>query len=163
MPRLTITEIAGRVGVNKSTVSRQAARFNLKGDDGLVDLDQYLAIRATGLDPLLQPEGRSSATPADAGDSADLAAERARKMRADADRAELDLARTRGELLDKARAERAYEDAARRLRDAVMQVPRDIAADLSRLGDELAIEAHLTQRLSAAFSAVHAEMAGDAA
>ena len=78
--RMTVTEIAAHVGVHKSTVSRQARAHNLVGADGRIDLSAYQALRANGLDPVMQTSGPAVAASADA--ESGLAAERLRKMAA---------------------------------------------------------------------------------
>jgi DNA-binding MurR/RpiR family transcriptional regulator len=161
MPRLTITEIAGHVGVHKSTVSRQVAAHGLKGADGKVDLDQYQALRAGGLDPVLQTSGAAAIGGGDA--EGGLAAERLRKMAADAQLAELALARQKAELLDAAQVEAAQEDMARQLRDRILQVPREVAGDCARLSDEIAIEASMTMALRRALDGLTKEFNADAA
>jgi phage terminase Nu1 subunit (DNA packaging protein) len=160
MPRLTITDVAKAVGVHKSTVSRQARASGLVGSDGLVDLDAYRALRATGLDPALQTSGpeaggmpaRRATADADAGT---LQAERTRKMAADAQLAELTLARQRGELLERDQVERVQEDRARSLRQRILMVPRAVASDLALLSDPKAIAGHLTIVLESALTEEH--------
>jgi transposase-like protein len=150
MPRLTISEIARQVGVHKSTVSRQARDRGLVGADGLVDLDAYRALRGTDLDPALQTTGKTATAPDE--DLSGLAAGRARKMAADAELAELQLAREKGKLIEAEPAARTTEDLARRLRNRVLAVPREVAHDLALLADEHAIRGHLTLRLEVAFT-----------
>jgi phage terminase Nu1 subunit (DNA packaging protein) len=157
MARLTVTALAGRAGVHKSTVSRQARAWGMVGADGLIDEDAYLAARATGLDPALQTTGADA--PAE---SSDLIAERTRKMAADAKLSELALARQSGELLDRAAVERATEDRARSLRNRLLMVPRAVAADLARLGEQRAIEARLTLALEGALAEEHDALRGAA-
>lgn len=125
MPRLTITEIAKQVGVHKSTVSRQVGKLELAGEDGLVDLDEYIAARA-GLDPALQTTGRAKPAAAQA---TGMAAARHRKMEAEAERAELDLAQRRGELIERSLVAATLGPALRRLRDDLLAVPRDNLTD----------------------------------
>lgn len=160
MPRLTITEIAGHVGVHKSTVSRQVAAHGLKGADNKVDLEQYLALRARGLDPALQTTGSVAIGGGDA--ETGLAAERLRKMAADAQLAELALARQKGEVLDAGQVEAQHEDLARQVRDRILQVPREVAADCARLSDEIAIEASMTMALRRALDGLSKEFTADA-
>jgi len=148
MPRLTITEIAARVGVHKSTVSRQVRRAGLVGPDGRVDLVAYEELRSGALDPALQTTGRAPAEPE--GDAPQIAIERARKMAADAAMAEIELAKKRGELIEAAAAEAEYEDLFRRLRDRLLAVPQEVAGDCARLADEVAIEGRIAQALKAA-------------
>lgn len=161
MPRLTITQVAQRCGVHKSTVSRQARAHGLVGDDGLVDLDDYERLRAGGLDPLLQTTGRA-APRATSEEPSDLVAERTRKMAADAAAAEINLARLRGELVELRKVEASVEDMGRRLRDRVMAVARDKAAECAMVGDEIAIEGLLTLALRSAFEATRLEIVSDA-
>lgn len=156
MPRLSITDIAKHVGVNKSTVSRQVAAYGLRGADGKVDLDSYLALRKSGLDPLLQTTGNAGLSQGDA--ESGLAAERLRKMAADAQLAELELGRQQGKLLEAARVEAEQEDMARKLRDRLLQIPQEVAADCARLGDELAIQATITQALRRALDGLAGEL-----
>jgi phage terminase Nu1 subunit (DNA packaging protein) len=74
-----------------------------------------------------------------------VAAARARRVRALADRAEVEAARLRGELIERAKVERAIFEFARRMRDAWAHWPARIAATLAaRLGaDPHAVEAAL--------------------
>lgn len=168
MPRMTITAIAATVGVHKSTVSRQCRAAGLVGADGLVDLDGYRALRAGGLDPALQTSGPDAGgrAPRMRGllddDAPVLQAERARKMAADAQLAELALAKQRGELLERDSVERAQEDRARSLRNRILMVPRAIAHELARLPDESAIAAHLALALERALTEEHDALRGAA-
>lgn len=163
MPRLTITQIAARVGVHKSTVSRQARAHGLVGADNLVDLGEYETLRAGGLDPLLQTTGRAAAQPrGDSAEPSDLVAERTRKMAADAEAAEISLRRMKGELLDRGAVVAAVEDFGRRLRDRVLAVPRAKANDCAMAGDEMAIEGILNMALRTAFEDTRLELMHDA-
>lgn len=56
MPRVTITAAAESLGLNKSTVSRQAREWALVGPDGLIELDRYTTERRARLSP--SPAGR---------------------------------------------------------------------------------------------------------
>lgn len=162
MPRLTITEIAQHCGVHKSTVSRQARAHGLVGADGKVDLEQYQALRAGGLDPALQTTGPGAAVVASGDPETGLAAERLRKMAADAQLAELELGRQKGRLLDADRVRAEQEDIASRLRERIMQVPREVAADCAKLGDEIGIEATIAQALRRALDGLAKELNEDA-
>lgn len=161
MPRLTITEVAAHIGVHKSTVSRQAKRHGLVGADGKVDLDQYTALRETSLDPALQTTGEPQ-TPAAALGRGVLADERRRKMAADAELAEIELGKAKGELLDAGRIAAEQEDLARIIRDRILLVPREVAADCARLGDDVAIEATITMALRRALDELSRRFAEDA-
>jgi len=74
-----------------------------------------------------------------------IASARARRVRALADRAEVEAARLRGDLIERAKAERAIFEFARRMRDAWAHWPARIAAPLAaRFGaDPHAVEAAL--------------------
>jgi len=74
-----------------------------------------------------------------------IASARARRVRALADRAEVEAARLRGDLIERAKAERLVFEFARRIRDAWAQWPARIAAPLAaQLGaDPHAVEAAL--------------------
>jgi hypothetical protein len=78
-----------------------------------------------------------------------IASARARRVRALADRAEVEAARLRGDLIERAKAERLVFEFARRMRDAWAQWPARIAAPLAaRLGaDPHAVEAALASEV----------------
>jgi phage terminase Nu1 subunit (DNA packaging protein) len=161
---MTVTAIAAACDVHKSTVSRQVRAAGLVGADGLIDLDEYRALRG-GLDPALQTSGK--AAPRDAPIAFDpnapvLAAERARKMAADAQLAELALAKQRGEVLDREEVARVQEDLARNLRTRLLMIPDQVAHELALLPDEAAIRAHLTLALDRALTEMHDALRGAA-
>lgn len=140
MPRFRPAEIARRAGVNKSTVSRQLREWpHLLDTGGTVDLDEYLAARAGSLDPLLQPS-----SPSGTGEPSELTRERTRKLAAEAERAEIELRQRKGELIALADIEAALNDAFQEVRNRLLYIPRDHAAELHRLPDEVALEARLT-------------------
>jgi len=78
-----------------------------------------------------------------------IASARARRVRALADRAEIEAARLRGDLIERAKVERAIFEFARRMRDAWTQWPARIAAPLAaRLGaDPHAVEVALASEV----------------
>lgn len=166
MPRMTITAIAAAVGVHKSTVSRQARAAGLVGPDGLVEFGDYQALRSSALDPALQTSGPAAGAPIRRGlpdpDAPILAEERAGKLAADRQLAELELARRRGELLDREEVRREEEAIARDFRQRILAVPREIAEDLARLPDASAIRAHLTLHLETALGGAHDALRGAA-
>lgn len=136
MPRLQMTEIAARLGVHKSTVSRQARRWGLVGEDGLVSLEAYQARRAADVDPALQTSGPGAAAAAEApapaparAEGPSFRAERARKEAAQAALAEIELARKRGALIERAAVAATLGPLLRRLRDDLVAVPREYVLD----------------------------------
>jgi len=78
-----------------------------------------------------------------------IASARARRVRALADRAEVEAARLRGELIERSKVERAIFEFVRRIRDAWVQWPARIAAPLAaRLGvDPHAVEVALASEV----------------
>ena len=60
------------------------------------------------------------------------------------------------------RVEAEQEDIARRVRDRIMQVPREVAADCARLSDEIAIEATMTLALRRVMDGLAQELLSDA-
>lgn len=158
MPRLTKAEIARIVGVHKSTVGRQAEAWGLVGDDGKVDLDEYQAMRAGGLDPALQTTGGRGGS-ADPPEPSDLVRERTRKMAADAERAELDLAERRGELVSRAAVDREQAELWTMVRERIATGLRDRAAPkVARLDDERDVETALMTELNAILGEIHGEL-----
>jgi hypothetical protein len=154
MPRLTSTEIAQRLGVHKSTVSRQARAAGIMDADKRIDLEAYQALRATGLDPLLQTTGRQTAS--DEAQPSTLAIERQRKMAADASRAELELKIREGELIARSKVMLTLGPVAKRLRDTLCGVAREAVRDPEdRASAEKAIHAAIARFAE--------ELTGDAA
>lgn len=121
--RLTVTDIAERVGVHKSTVSRQVRAWGLVGDDGLVDVAAYLARRDDTLNPAQQR--KPAATPRAEGYSSASAREKAAK----AELAEMQVQERRGELVPRAAIEATYGPLTRQLRDDLIAIPRDTVLD----------------------------------
>jgi len=167
MPRMTITATAGEVGVHKSTVSRQCRAAGLVGADGLVEIEDYRRLRAGGLDPALQTTGRQANRQAPAAafdpDAPVLAAERARKMAADAQLAELELLRKRGESLPRdlvaGRAQAVYERANALLADELAGA----SVALAQMTDPAAIADLLAATHRRAMARVHTEFMEDVA
>jgi AcrR family transcriptional regulator len=150
VPRLSITDIAARVGVHKSTVSRQARANGLVGPDGKVDLAEYQTLRQTSLDPALQTGAAPQAglSLADV-DGPVLAAERALKLAADRERAQIELAARKGELVPAADVASAEEDVWRTVRDKLMGAPRAWAEQLLDVSEAAVMEARLRRSFNA--------------
>ena len=75
---------------------------------------------------------------------------RARREAAQASRAELELRTRTGDLVERAAVDRALADIFVALRDAILAVPRELAAQLASIGTEHGIETALTTALKAA-------------
>jgi len=87
---------------------------------------------------------RNGAEAAAAGGAETLEAARARRLRAMADRAELEAQRLRGELVDRAKATALVQRLAREERDAILAWPARVAAEMAA---ELGVDAHRLQML----------------
>jgi DNA-binding MurR/RpiR family transcriptional regulator len=161
MPRLSITDVAARAGVHKSTVSRQARGAGLVGPDGKVDLEEYLALRRTGLDPSLQPMGKASAPMV--ADGPNYNAERAKREAAEAALAEMKLAQRRGELVAVQAVEQAAASAFGRAMARFGEVWPEIAIDLAMMTDPAAIAQRLTDEQRRVMAALNTEFLEDAA
>lgn len=161
MPRLTITEIAGIVGVHKSTVSRQARGAGLVGSDGLVDLDAYKALRSTGLDPSLQPRDKVSAPAVQ--DGPNYNAERARREAAEAALAEMRLAQKRGEVVTVTAVSQAATTAFGRAMARFSEAWPEVAVDLAAMTDPAAIAERLAEEQRRIMAALNTEFLEDAA
>lgn len=107
---------------------------------------QAVAERAAPRVPPAPPVAPSLQAPA----STDYQTARARREQADAERAEIEVAKMAGRLVDKARVEAAVFDAFRALRDRVMNVPRRCASLVVGLTDAREIELAIADELRAA-------------
>lgn len=89
--------------------------------------------------PTVPPQAGSAAS----SEAVDYLLERALRERAERQRAELDLARARGELVDRSRVELAAAAAGRLLQSALLALPARLADPLAALADPKAVEARL--------------------
>lgn len=138
-PRLTVTQLAERVGVNKSTVSRQVRAWAMVDADGLIDPEAYIARRAE-LDPALQR--RAAPAPR----AAVYASAKAMRESHQATLAGLEVQRRLGELIERDIVATTLVPHLVRLRDALLAVPRDHVLDIDEAAAcEEAIRDVLTQ------------------
>lgn len=130
---MTMTAIAAELGVNKSTVSRQAHAWGIVGPDKMVNIEEYKRRRAGDLDPALQTRGPAAGGQLNLGaqqqDDSEFQRERTRKMAADAARADLELQVRRGELVPRTVVAGVIGPAARQLRERLVEVARDHISD----------------------------------
>ncbi|WP_127787136.1 hypothetical protein [Rhodovarius crocodyli] len=130
---MTMTAIAAELGVNKSTVSRQANDWGIVGPDKKVDIEEYKRRRAGDLDPALQTRGPAAGGQLTLGaqpqDDSEFQRERTRKMAADAARAEMELQARRGELVPRTVVAGVIGPAARQLRERLQEMARDNVTD----------------------------------
>jgi hypothetical protein len=153
MPRLKGVEVAAELGLNKSTVSRQARAWNLVGADGLIDLDAYRARRETERNPLMVRDQPSPAAAPDppSGSVASAAAEH-KSLQAELLRLRLD--REAGRQLDAAAVGSEVAEAGGIFRAALNALPSRLAVDLARETDPDRVE----QKLAAAINDTLAEL-----
>uniref|UniRef100_UPI003F6E71DB hypothetical protein n=1 Tax=Elioraea sp. TaxID=2185103 RepID=UPI003F6E71DB len=111
------SELARYWDVTKARVSQYIARGMPVLPDGRVDLAEAEMWRAENVDT-------SRGTDVDG-----AAAERARLLRAQAERAELDLAARRGELVERSLIAATLVPRIRELRDTLLGIPRDTVRD----------------------------------
>ncbi len=149
--RVTITAAAKMMDVNKSTISRWCTRHpSLRGEDGLVDLEELRAHRDQVVNPKLQTRGpaaeESTTAPATGSQGAtSLNDARQRSERAKAEMSELDLLDRLGRTLDRADVEAAIAAAAETLKAEAMQVVKDEAERLANIDDDRAMEVALRE------------------
>lgn len=115
------SELARYWNMTKARVSQYVGQGMPVRPDGRVDLAEAEAWRAENVD---------TSRGADA-DGAGARAERSRLLRAQAERAELDLAARRGELVEKAAISATLGPLIRELRDTIIGIPRDVVRDES--------------------------------
>lgn len=149
--RVTITAAAGRLGVNKSTISRWVAKHPaLRDEDGLVDPDELRAHRDQVVDPRLQTRGAAASqargtSSTGASGVASLNDARQRTERAKAEMSELDLVLRLGHTLNRADVETALVAAAETLKAEAMQVVKEQAERLATIDDSRAMEVALRE------------------
>lgn len=133
---MTFTELGKALGVEKSQVSKLAAR-GMPTDN----VEAARAWRAQNLHPSWSPEARGEGGPAGgAGAPSDFWASKARKEAAQAELAEIELARAKRGLCEVDRVHRAVFAAHRMLRDQLLAVPNRLAAQLVGLAPQAGAE-----------------------
>ncbi|MGQ9367709.1 hypothetical protein [Azospirillum sp. ST 5-10] len=135
-----LTNAAAAVGVNKSTVSRYLSQGVLANHGGearpLVSVAELRALREKGLDPAKRRSEAPAPVPASADSS--LAVERIRKTRAEADKAELDLAERQRTLVERGPVEDAGFEIGVMLRNLLAQRAPGLAQKLVGVVDQRA-------------------------
>ncbi len=129
-------DFAGIIGVSGPAVSSMAKR-------GIVDPESTLGemLRAYCSHLREQAAGRDAA-------ALPWANSKARKEAAGAEQAEIELARVKGTLVDRAGVERGAFQAMRMLRDALVEVlPVTVAPELAAMSDPWAVEVRLRQAI----------------
>ena len=171
-PYLSRSRFAERQGWSPSYVTKlgQQGRLVLSPDGKLVDVVATLArlVRTTdpGKDGVRQHHAaaraerdvgkhvRPDAPEEGAGFDADPKywTNKARREGALAELAELDLAKKRGELVERARVEAAANGAGRMLRDAMLGLPTQLAPELASLTDAFQIEIRMRDAIRRIFA-----------
>lgn len=179
MQLISQAEYARRRGVAKSAVAKAVAegRISLIGgkvDPEVADIQWARNTRAradSGRAGAAAAEGEGQGSPAApeapvapenapaaAGQPGGYADARARRENADAERAEIELGKLRGQLVERARAERGAFDAFRALRDAIMAAPQRAAPRVMGMADVRDIEGAITEELRKAFDGWEAKV-----
>lgn len=148
---VSLSEAARLVGVHKSTLSRDLAKglFPNLGSDGapLVDVAQVIAGRSRGIDIAMRRQAPAVdqlldvEAPARFQGVSDhtLAAERIRKTRAEADRAEIDNAERQGDLVPRREVEAAGLDIGAELRRILETRVYTLAQRVLAAGEQKAV------------------------
>jgi hypothetical protein len=153
-PIVSQSEFARLIHVTRQAVSKMVRDGRLSA--GAVTESSQIVVTEALRQLGRAPPSTTTAPPPDAPlglqptEDGEYAASRARREAANAQLAELDLAKARGELVDRVGAEQAYRSQVRRLRDRILAVPIEIAAICATLSDEPAIETAIRQALEAA-------------
>lgn len=169
MELVSVSECARRIGVHKSTISRQIAagiipNRNPQGTPPMVNPDEALAARRQNVDPLKSSsagiglrfedeaadEGFGMQSPmasSHAQQKLNYNAARTATEAIKAQQAQLDYLKNTGVLVEKAAVEREEFELGRRLRDRLMALPRQISGVLAVETDERQIESLLRNAL----------------
>lgn len=176
-PLITQSEYARRRGVAKSAVARAVKEGRIVLIDGKVNeqvanamWDQNTRARADSGRAGGSNAGGDGGTPvpgaqAPGGDAAGSAPAapgysdfRTRREAADAEKAEIELNRLRGRLVDRDTVERAVFDGFRQLRDAIFNVPQRAAPRVVGIADARDVEVAMAEELRKAFDGWEARM-----
>jgi hypothetical protein len=161
--RVTQRAAADRLGVSAKSIMRYVADGLIpRGDDDLIDFEDARRIVEARRDrvPLSALKAGAAADPAppddedDASGDADYDKEHARKERALATRAELDLAERQGALVDRATRDRNEFERARVTRDRLLTIPDALCAELAATREPHAVRARLDSAIRSAIAAL---------
>lgn len=161
-----MTAAAEKLGLNKSTVSRQLRKFGLTRVDGKVDLPAYEAARARDLNPLMaratqdeepEPEFRQPAPPA-APRGLQGAATAHKALQAKLLQMELD--ERQGKLVSRAAVNRRLFIASRMLRDVLLALPSRLAGELAAMSDAGEVRVRIDQEMRTALGNFAAQVGG---
>jgi hypothetical protein len=136
-PILSKSLYAAYRGISPGRVSQLIGqgRIPVRAEDGQIDVAAADAMLSGELAEIAAEE----ALPRDPS----LMSTKERRDRANADMAEVERDLLIGKAIYRDPAEREVEELFRNTREKILQVPREVAGDLARLGDEGAIAAHL--------------------
>lgn len=154
---VTVSEAASALGLNKSTVSRQVQKLGIRKDSrGRFPLAVYKAARGDELNPLMRRNkgepfshldepgedvpGEAAPAPSSAGRNGNGKATLSNAATAEkawgAKLKQLDYETKLGRVVERAEVEAVLFETGRRLRDAVLAVPNDIAEQLAAETDK---------------------------
>ncbi len=160
--RVTQRAAADRLGVSAKTIMRYVGQGLIEtGDDGLIAFEDARRVVEARRDrvPLSKIAAGDTAPDTgpdepDTGGDADYDKEHARKERALATRAELDLAERQGALVDRATRDRAEFERARVTRDRLLTIPDALCAELAATREPHAVRARLDSAIRSAIAAL---------
>lgn len=165
--RVGVTENAVRKGAKSGRLERSLAR-GTRNRPVIVDVDLAEREWRENQDPAKLRSTRSRRGSEDAGaigravpapakdkpsDAPTTAEERRRLMRVQAEKAELEVRKLGGQLVEVSAVRRAEFEAARTIRDNVLNIPDRVAAEFAAETDAGRIHARLTQELRQALGA----------
>lgn len=160
--RVTPAEAARQLGCNRATVGRWVKKNEaLTDENGLVSVEELRRFRAEVVNPANATRGPATGDEPQTPRGPSMNDHRARRERAQADEAELDLADRLGRTLDRRQVEIAVGDAVDAMRQAALQAARDRAEALSRITDPREMERALTDFLDVALSAAGERLAAE--
>ncbi|NKC33489.1 terminase small subunit [Falsiroseomonas selenitidurans] len=126
----TFAAFALRIGKSRPYVSKLVAEGRISAASLTADRKIVPRLALADIEAAADPaRAKASAVPPAAEADGTFAHQRARKTRADADRAELELQARRGELVERATIAATLGPWVRELRDNVLAVPRDTVLD----------------------------------
>ncbi len=176
---VTVTEAARRLGVDKALVSRQVRKFGLMGEDKRFSMLAYEEARVRGLNPLMRRDRpidsdllqhvdavSTDATPAPTSSAATIAPPSsvvsavAEHKQLQAEMLRLQIARERGELVDRGEVDEAYMTAGRALRDAMLALPARVAQEIVGITDAVEVRRVLEARVREALATLAATLEG---
>lgn len=166
---VSMGEAGRRLGINKSTVSRQVEKLGVaRNEAGQIDLNDYRVKRGEDLNPQMARQGslaesfasgeggEGAATPAapKARKSSTLVAASTAHKALQAQKLQMELDKERGLLISRAEVNDQLFTASRALREVLLSLPERLSGELAMLDDPAAVQAYLDKAINSALSAI---------